>query len=311
MPVDTRQTIADFIRWGASRFDEAGLVFAHGTDNALDEAAALVLHALELPPVLSTYRYQARLTADEKRRVLDLLEQRLVERKPSAYLTGRTWFAGHEIFVDERVLIPRSPIAELVEVRFAPWIETGQVRTILDLCTGSGCIAIACAHAFPDAAVDATDRSPEALEVAGRNVEAHGLAERVRLVESDLFEELRGRRYDLIVCNPPYVALEELEDLPAEYRHEPRMGLAAGADGLACIRRILGEAGRHLRAHGVLVLEAGSAAEAVSRAWPRLPFTWLEFRRGGSGVLLLTASELASAARGLDRQGQAPPRARA
>lgn len=284
------------MRWGASRFEAAGLVFAHGTDNALDEAAALVLHALALPHELPAHFYQARLTPEEKDAVMDLLERRIAERRPAAYLTGRTWFAGLEILVDERVLIPRSPIAELIEARFEPWIDPLRVGAILDLCTGSGCIALACARAFPQATVDATDISPGALEVAARNVEAHGLGERVRILRSDLFRALADRRYDLIVSNPPYVAERELAGLAPEFRYEPQIGLAAGRDGLACVSRILAGAGEHLGEHGILVLEVGSAEDAVSRAWPGLPFTWLDFQRGGSGVLLLTARELAAAA---------------
>lgn len=284
-------TVADFIRWGASRFNAAGLVFAHGTDNAVDEAAALVLHVLHLPHDVPAWLLAGRLTPDEKQAVVELLERRIRERKPAAYLTGRTWFAGLEILVDERVLVPRSPIAELIETGFAPWIDPQRVSAVLDLCTGSGCIALACAVAFPRSVVDAVDVSPDALDVAARNVEAQGAGGRVRLLRSDLFASLAGRRYDLIVSNPPYLSERELAGLPPEFAHEPRLGLAAGRDGLAFVSRILAEVRRHLTDAGILVLEVGSAAESVTQAWPELPFIWPDFTRGGSGVLVLTAQD--------------------
>jgi ribosomal protein L3 glutamine methyltransferase len=284
-------TVADFIRWGASRFNAAGLVFAHGTDNAVDEAAALVLHVLHLPHDVPAWLLAGRLTPDEKQAVVELLERRIRERKPAAYLTGRTWFAGLEILVDERVLVPRSPIAELIETGFAPWIDPQRVSAVLDLCTGSGCIALACAVAFPRSVIDAVDVSPDALDMAARNVEAQGAGGRVRLLRSDLFASLGGRRYDLIVSNPPYLSERELAGLPPEFAHEPRLGLAAGRDGLAFVSRILAEVRRHLTDAGILVLEVGSAAESVTQAWPELPFIWPDFTRGGSGVLVLTAQD--------------------
>jgi ribosomal protein L3 glutamine methyltransferase len=284
-------TVADFIRWGASRFNAAGLVFAHGTDNAVDEAAALVLHVLHLPHDVPAWLLAGRLTPDEKQAVVELLERRIRERKPAAYLTGRTWFAGLEILVDERVLVPRSPIAELIETGFAPWIDPQRISAVLDLCTGSGCIALACAVAFPRSVIDAVDVSPDALDMAARNVEAQGAGGRVRLLRSDLFASLGGRRYDLIVSNPPYLSERELAGLPPEFAHEPRLGLAAGRDGLAFVSRILAEVRRHLTDAGILVLEVGSAAESVTQAWPELPFIWPDFTRGGSGVLVLTAQD--------------------
>jgi len=284
-------TVADFIRWGASRFNAAGLVFAHGTDNAVDEAAALVLHVLHLPHDVPAWLLAGRLTPDEKQAVVELLERRIRERKPAAYLTGRTWFAGLEILVDERVLVPRSPIAELIETGFAPWIDPQRVSAVLDLCTGSGCIALACAVAFPRSVVDAVDVSPDALDVAARNVEAQGAGGRVRLLRSDLFASLAGRRYDLIVSNPPYLSERELAGLPPEFAHEPQLGLAAGGDGLAFVSRILAEVRSHLTDAGILVLEVGSAAESVTQAWPELPFIWPDFTHGGSGVLVLTARD--------------------
>jgi ribosomal protein L3 glutamine methyltransferase len=286
------ETITDFVRWGASRFAAAGLHYGHGTDNQIDEALVLVRHALHLGHDLPREFYSARLTEAEKRVVLELIERRIVERVPAPYLTGEAWFAGLPFFVDPRVLIPRSPFAELIEQAFAPWIEPGRVTRVLDLCTGSGCIAIACALAFPDAVVDAVELSPEALAVADRNVERHGVGEQVRLLQGDLWAPVTGERYDLIVSNPPYVSDAEMAELPPEYRHEPELGLRSGPAGLDVVARILDEAGGHLRPGGVLVVEVGNSADAVAAAWPGLPFTWLEFSRGGGGVFLLKAEEL-------------------
>jgi len=213
-------------------------------------------------------------------------------RIPAVYLTGRTWFAGHQICIDPRVLVPRSPIAELIERRFVPWVHPPRVHRLLDLGTGSGCIAVACAKAFPRARVDATDISAEALAVAAINVRKHRLQRRVSLVKSDHFRALAGRRYDIIVSNPPYVSARELKSLPPEYAHEPTLALAAGRDGLTSIRIILREAGRHLLPRGILVVEVGNTERAVRRAFPRMPFTWLQFARGGGGVFLLTAEQL-------------------
>lgn len=288
----TLATAADYIRYGASRFAAAGLHFGHGTDNAADEARALVLHALALDHHVPEYLLRGKLLRAERAAVLALIERRIDERKPAAYLTNEAWFAGLPFYVDERVLVPRSPIAELIEAGFAPWIDAGAVRSVLDLCTGSGCIAIGCAYAFPGAHVDATDVSAEALEVAAENVRRHGLEDRVTLIRSDLFDALGDARYDVIVSNPPYVTNAELEALPPEYRHEPRIGLAAGPDGLDAVRRILAGAADHLTPGGTLVVEVGGAARAVAAEWPHLPFVWPEFRRGGDGVFLLRAADL-------------------
>lgn len=286
------KTIIDFVRWGASRFAAAGLHYGHGTDNAVDEALVLVRHALHLDHDLPREFYAARLTDAEKRAVVELIERRIDERVPAPYLTGEAWFAGLPFYVDRRVLIPRSPFAELIDSGFEPWLEAGRVERVLDLCTGSGCIAIACALAFPAAEVDAVELSPEALEVAQRNVARHGLEDRVVLLEGDLWAPVAGRRYDLIVSNPPYVSDEAMAALPPEYAHEPELGLRSGKEGLDVVARILAGAREHLRPGGVLVVEVGESADAVALAWPELPLTWLEFSRGGSGVFLLTAEEL-------------------
>jgi ribosomal protein L3 glutamine methyltransferase len=290
--LETLATLRDYVRYAASRFAEASLYFGHGTAGPLDEAAALVLHALHLPYDLPGGYFEARLVPEERERVLALIERRINERKPLAYLTHEAPFAGLSFYVDDRVLVPRSPIAELIENRFVPWLEAEEVTDILDLCTGSGCIAIACAHAFPEAMADAADISPAALEVARINIGKHELAGRVRAVESDVYAALGDKRYDLIVSNPPYVNLAEWRGLPAEFHAEPRLGLEAGEDGLDCVRSILKGAARHLKPNGILVVEVGSAAEALEAAYPDLPFCWLDFERGGEGVFLLTAPQV-------------------
>jgi ribosomal protein L3 glutamine methyltransferase len=288
-------TIADFIRWGTSRLRAAGAVSAHGADDPVDEALALVCHALHLARPMPREFHGARLTAGERARVADLIERRVRDRRPTAYLTGEAWFAGLRFAIDERVLVPRSPIAELIEAGFEPWIDSGRIERVLDLCTGSGCIGIACAAWLPDATVDATDISSDALAVAAENVRLHGLEDRVRLLQSDLFEALEGERYDLIVSNPPYVPRAEFESLPPEFGHEPALGLVAGDDGLDVVRRLLAAAPAHLRPGGLLVVEVGTAAPALLDQRPDLPFAWPTFERGGEGVFILTAEQLASA----------------
>lgn len=292
-------SVRDYIRWGASQFNAAELFFGHGTDNAWDDALQLVLHALHLPLPLNPDVLDTRLTLAERKEVVALLRRRIDERMPTAYLTGTAWFAGLPFRVDPRVLVPRSPIAELIENQFSPWLLQ-EPEYILDLCTGSGCIGIACAYAFPEAAVDLSDISRDALEVAQRNIDIHEVGHRVRAIESDLFDNLAELRYDLIVSNPPYVDAEDLAEMPAEYHAEPALGLASGVDGLDFTRRLLREALDHLTDEGVLIVEVGNSGVALEAAYPELPFTWLEFRRGGHGVFLLTAAQLQDAAeRGL------------
>lgn len=277
---------------GTRRLARARVYFGHGTDNARDESAALVLHALKLPHAASGALYRRRVGAAAAQRARALIARRIRERIPAAYLTGVTGFAGLRFCVDPRVLIPRSPIAELIERGFAPWLEPARVRRVLDLGTGSGCIAIAAARALPRARVDAVDISAAALAVAATNVRRHRLKSRVRLRRSDHFRALRGRTYDIIVSNPPYVGARELARLPPEYRHEPRVALAAGRTGLDSVRVILREAAGHLRPRGLLVVEVGNSEHALRRAFPRLPFVWLAFERGGGGVFLLTREQL-------------------
>lgn len=287
-------SIQDFIRWGASRFNEAGLHFGHGTDNALDEAAWLVLHALSLPADLPEVYYRSRITKIEQGAVMSLLLERIQSRKPAAYLTGEAWFCGLSFKINESVLVPRSPIAELIQDGFSPWLDGVEVARVLDLCTGSGCIGIACAHAFPDAQVDITDISGAALDVANKNVDRHHLQDRVIAIESDVFKSLSINTYELIVTNPPYVDAREMKALPGEYQQEPVLGLAAGEDGLDIVRKILARAGNYLAPDGLLVVEVGNSQPAVEEAWPDAPFTWLDFEKGGHGVFLITADQLRS-----------------
>jgi len=285
-------TVRELIEGGARKLRRARVFFGHGTDNAFDEAAALVFHALGLSQESGAKVYAKRVGTRAQGKVSELIARRIETRLPAAYLIGETWFAGLPFHVDERVLVPRSPIAELIERQFTPWIDPRGVRRILDIGTGSGCIAIACAKAFSRAKVDAVDISPAALEVAQINVRRHRLSRRMRLLKSDHFSALRGQTYDIIVTNPPYVGERELAGLPPEYRHEPRIALAAGRAGLDSVRIILREAGRHLQPRGLLVVEVGNTETAVRRAFRNLPFVWLDFERGGGGVFLLTAEQL-------------------
>ncbi len=280
------RTVIDFIRYGASRFNAAGLCFGHSYDNALDEATQLVLHALHLPHDLSPVYGQARLVAEEKAKVLALFERRVSERVPAAYLTGEAWFAGLSFKTDRRALVPRSPIAELIESGFQPWLGEIEVARALDLCTGSGCIAIAMAHYHPDWQVDGVDISDEALALAGENRQRL-LADNVRLLRSDLFAALEGERYELIVTNPPYVTHAEVDALPREYAFEPELGLRAGEDGLDLALRILRDAPEHLADGGLLICEVGESERALVRLLPEVPFEWIEFKVGQMGVFAI------------------------
>ncbi|MBL8376987.1 MAG: 50S ribosomal protein L3 N(5)-glutamine methyltransferase [Burkholderiales bacterium] len=287
------RTVRDLMRHGVSRLTQAGAVFGHGVASAYDETAWLVLHCLHLPPDCLDVFLDARLTDAEIATCVALLERRATERVPAAYLTGTAWLGERRYHVDERVIVPRSFIAELLRDGFAPWVnDPAGVRRVLDLCTGSGCLAIEAAHAFPDAAIDAVDLSNAALEVARRNVDAYALEERVTLVRGDLLGPLAGRRYDVILSNPPYVDTAAMAALPPEYRAEPALALAAGDDGLDIVRRILADAARHLEPHGVLVVEVGHQRARVEAAWPRLPFKWLPTASGPDYVFLLEAAEL-------------------
>ena len=285
----------DVIRWAASRFSEAQLDFGHGMTTSIDEAVYLVLRGLHLPVDTPPVYWDGMLTDSEKKPLFTLIERRIVERIPAAYLTQEGWFAGLSFFVDQRVLVPRSPIAELVESQFAPWVDPGLVHSVLDLCTGSGCIGIACAYAFPGAAVDLVDVSPEALEVAEINIQRHDAASLVTAIKSDGFKQLTDKRYDIIVSNPPYVDAEDMDALSAEFKHEPELGLSSGNDGLDLTRHILQQATEHLNDHGILIVEVGNSQYALEAAFPQVPFQWLEFERGGDGIFLLTKEQLQAA----------------
>jgi len=272
--------------------EAANLYFGHGTDDAMDEAAFLVLRSLQLPFDIADQILDQPLQDEQRQHVIDVVNERIATRKPAAYLLGECWFAGLRFFVNEHVLVPRSPFAELILDQFSPWCRADSVRRILDIGTGSGCMAIASALAFLGATVDAIDISAEALAVAQRNVADYGLQGRVTLIESDLFQKLEGRRYDLIIANPPYVDAEDFAAMPPEYRHEPAIGLCAGTDGLDVVCRILQFAGGYLSKNGMIAVEVGNSEEALIRCYPEVPFLWLEFARGGGGVFLLTRQEL-------------------
>jgi ribosomal protein L3 glutamine methyltransferase len=285
------QTIIDLIRYGASRFNAAGLTFGHSFDNALDEATQLTLHALHLPHDLPPAYGNARVTEAEKEEVLALFLRRIEERIPACYLTGEAWFAGLSFKCDPRALVPRSPIAELIEAGFQPWLGNREVRRALDLCTGSGCIAIAMAHYNPDWHVDGVDISDDALALARENEQRLHVSN-VRFLKSDLFSALQGEHYDLIVTNPPYVTNAETDALPPEYAHEPELGLRAGDDGLDLVLRILRDAPLHLTEDGLLICEVGEAEQALVRLLPELPLAWVEFKVGQMGIFVAECADL-------------------
>lgn len=287
-------TLRDYLRWAVSRFNEVGLHFGHGTQNAYDEAAYLLLHALHLPLDRMEPFLDAALTESERKTVFALLNRRIDERIPAAYLTREAWLGDFPFYVDERVIVPRSHIAELLlDDPLAPWVsDPDAVVSALDLCTGSGCLAILMAHAFPNARIDAADISTDALEVAARNVAEYQLGNRIELIQSDLFAGLSGRSYDIIISNPPYVTGASMRILPAEYRHEPALALASGEDGLDAVRDIIALSRAHLKPNGILAVEVGGNRAIVEKAFPRLGFTWLESETGEGMVFLLSREQL-------------------
>ncbi len=293
--VNELHTLQDMLRWTVSRFNAAGLFYGHGTDNAWDEAVQLVLPTLYLPLDVPPEVRDSRLTSSERHRIVERVIRRINERTPVSYLTNIAYFCGMEFFVDERVLIPRSPIGELIENRFEPFLSQEPTR-IMDLCTGSGCIGIACAHVFPEAEVDIVDISADALAVAEQNIADHGLEQQVIPLRSDLLRDVPKDKYDLLVTNPPYVDQEDMDSLPDEFRHEPELGLAAGSDGLKLVRRILANAPDYLKEDGILICEVGNSMIHMEEQYPHIPFTWLEFDNGGHGVFMLTRQQLVDCA---------------
>ncbi len=291
----TLVTVGDWVRWGCSQLGANDVFFGHGTDNPADEARSLVFAALSLDHVVPDYFYGCHLTASERESVLTHFRRRIEERIPVPYLTGEAWFAGLRFKVDERVLIPRSPIAEMIQHGFEPWLPMAEPASILDLCTGSGCIAIACAYAFPEAELVASDIDSGALDVAHENVQLHGLESRVTVIHSDLFSGLGKRKFDLIVCNPPYVPASSMATLPEEYRHEPSLALEADDNGLKLVKAIVRNAVEYLTGDGVLVVEVGESRDATADALADLPLNWVDFEMGGDGVFVLSASDLINA----------------
>lgn len=286
------QTLQQWLEWSRQAFREHGLFFGHGTDNPEDEAMYLIRYVLKQDFELACLHPKRNLSTEQNRQIQALFKKRIDNRKPAAYLVHEAWFAGYPFYVDERVLVPRSPLAELILERFSPWIDADNIKSILDIGTGSACIAIACALTLPHCQVDAVDVQKAALDVARINVANHRLESRVHLYQADIYDGLPAARYDIIISNPPYVSTTEMHELPEEYRHEPATGLVAGADGLDCVRRILYGADKYLTDQGILVVEVGNSQPAVEQAWPQVPFVWLEFEYGGTGVFLLEARQV-------------------
>jgi ribosomal protein L3 glutamine methyltransferase len=282
--------IEDCVRQISDQLEQAGLYFGHGTETAWDEAVWLLLHVLGVSPV-QEIAADLQISDEDFVKAKRLADERVGTRKPLAYLINSAWFCGHEFYVDERVLVPRSPIAELIVQQFSPWLAEPP-RKVLDLCTGSACIAVACCLEFPDAQLDASDIDESVLQVAAANVERYQLSSRINLIQSDVYSSLAGRQYDLIVSNPPYVDAEDMSALPQEFHREPELALAAGCDGLDIVRKILGQALEFLTPAGILICEVGNSEPALNNAYPTVPFTWLQFDHGGQGVFLLTAEEL-------------------
>lgn len=286
------KTIIDFLRFGLSKARHSNLYYGHGTDNAWDDIWMLIVESLSLPIDVDPILLTAILTEDEKTHLAMQLEQRIEKRIPVPYLTNKSYFCNLEFYVDDRVLIPRSPIAELINQQFSPWIDGLEVKRILDLCTGSGCIGIACCYAFPDALVDAVDISSAALDVAAINQQKHDLKDSLTLIESNCFEGVPKVKYDIIVSNPPYVGNLEMQTLPNEYKHEPKLALETENNGLLIVDNILKNAGKYLAKDGILVVEVGNTEEALLEAYPEVPFSWVDFEHGGSGVFILTYDQI-------------------
>jgi ribosomal protein L3 glutamine methyltransferase len=286
------QTMYQLILWGEQQLNNSDVYFGHGTDNALDEAAYLMAYARQVAPDFADDVLEEKVSEADTEKFKRLLEERIEKKLPAAYLTHEAWFAGKRFYVDERVLVPRSPIAELIMDGFEPWIDIDKVQTALDLCTGSGCIGIAIASYFSHIQVDISDVSEDALTVARKNIEQHQLADRVKAYQSNLFADLPEKQYDLIVSNPPYVDAEDMAALPDEYRHEPELGLTAGEQGLDLVIPMLQQAPRFLRPGGIIIIEVGNSEAALQERYPQVPFTWLEFEYGGHGVFLLDYEQL-------------------
>lgn len=290
-------TLRDMLRFAVSRFTEASLFFGHGSDNAWDEAAYLLLHTLHLPIDRLEPFMDARLTSSERADVLEIIRRRISERLPAAYLTNEAWLGDCRFYVDQRVIVPRSHIAELLREQLSPWVEDPwAIRNVLDMCTGSGCLAILAAHAFPEAKVDGVDISPDALMVARRNVDDYDLAARLRLTESNAFAALEGKVYDVIISNPPYVNAESMATLPEEYRREPELALASGEDGLDFVRILLKETAKHLAPKGLLIVEIGHNRDALELAFPDTSFVWLDTSAGDENVFMLRREDLPTSA---------------